>query len=364
MNNLKSIYLFLISSLLVLHSCTKENNDPETNYPLGITSWELITQMEGVNIDNVFCLHVDEDKVLWLGTFGNGLIKIEGENVTQLNTENSTIPNDDVWAIDSDNYGFVWVGTANGLFKYKEDLTIYNSTNSDMILDHALSIAVDKANNVWFANGNSEEGGLMKFNQTENNWHFYTPDNSDIPNGIVLDVHITEDETVWTAHGMTNGVGGIWKKSGNGQEKVYNKDNSNINYNWISTIKNDASGNIWSGTNAPVYLDETTLHGGIQNLINNNFIDHNPANSGETTNRVTAMEFDCNGNLWVATSPDAPTFDIGYELSVYNGEQWFVLSNEIENFPNLYISDIEIDGNTVWISAPDYGLIKMSLECD
>ena len=364
MNKLKIIYLFLISSFLVLHGCNKENDLPNINPQLGITSWELITEIEGLSIDKSFRLHIDEDNVLWVGTFGNGLIKIEGESVSQLTTANSTIPDDIIYDINSDTNGFVWVGTANGLFKYKEDLTIYNSTNSDMILDHALSIAVDKANNVWFANGNAEEGGLMKFNQTENNWHLYTPDNSDIPNGIVMDIHITEDETVWTAHGMANNVGGIWKKSADGQEKVYNTDNSNLNYNWISTIKNDALGNIWLGTDAIVYLNSVNLHGGIQSLINEDFIDHNPANSGKATNRVTAMEFDCSGNLWVATSVDAPTFNLEYELSVYDGEKWLVLSNEIENFPNLYISDIEVDGETIWLSAPDYGLIKINTECE
>ena len=233
-----------------------------------------------------------------------------------------------------------------------------------MILDKAWSIAVDNSNTVWFENGNAEEGGLMKFNQTEGNWQFYTPNNSDIPNGIINDIHITEDGTVWTGHGMTNGVGGIWKKSADGQEQVYNIDNSSLNYNWISTIKKDAAGTIWSGTDAPVYLDATTLHGGIQNLIDNDFMDHNPADSGKTTNRVTAMEFDCNGNLWVATSLDAPTFEFVYELSVYKGGKWYVLSNEIENFPNLYISDIEVDGETVWISAPDHGLIKIRIKCE
>ncbi|MDO3694644.1 hypothetical protein QVZ41_07270 [Wenyingzhuangia sp. chi5] len=360
MNKLKAIYLFLILSFLILNSCTKENNFSETNHPLGISPWELITEIEGVTIDKPFRLHIDEDNVLWVGTFGNGLMKIEGEDITQLTTENSTMPDDVIYAIDSDNNGFVWGGTAKGLFKYKTDLTVYNSTNSDMILNNALCIAVDESNNIWFGNGNSEEGGLMRFNQTANNRQLYTPDNSDIPNGIINDVHISEDGTVWAGLGMVNGLGGIWRKSTDGQEKVYNTDNSNLNYNWITIIKNDASGNIWSGTNAPVYLDED-LHGGIQNLINDDFIDHNPANSGETSNRVTAMEFDCNGNLWVATSVE-PTFNLRYQLSVYNGEKWFVLSNK--NFPNLYISDIEIDGETVWLAAPDYGLIKISFKCD
>ncbi|GLB53908.1 hypothetical protein NBRC110019_29490 [Neptunitalea chrysea] len=197
---MKAIYLFLISSLVVLNSCTKEDNIPETEYLLGITSWELITEIGGVPIDNAFPLHIDEDKVIWVGTFGNGLLKIDGEYVTQLTTENSTIPDDIIWALDSDSDGFVWGGTANGVFKYKEDFTVYNSTNSDMILDNALCIAVDDTNNVWFGNGNSQEGGLMKYNQTDNNWHLYTPNNSDIPNGIIHDVHITEDGTVWTRH--------------------------------------------------------------------------------------------------------------------------------------------------------------------
>ncbi|RXG11576.1 hypothetical protein DSM03_1154 [Leeuwenhoekiella aestuarii] len=355
--------MYLIASFLVLNSCTNEDRVLGLNQPLGITSWELITELEGVNIDKAFRLHIDKDKVLWVGTFGNGLIKIQGENASQLTTENSQIPDDIIYSIASDSNGFVWGGTVNGLFNYKTDITIYNSSNSAMTLDKAFSVAVDKTNTIWFENGNAEEGGLIRFDQTENNWQLFTPDNSDIPNGIINDIHITEDGTVWTGHGMVNGDGGIWKKSTDGQEKVYNTDNSNLNYNWITTLKNDASGSIWSGTDAAVYLNDINLHGGIQNLINNDFKDHNPAKSGEATNRVTAMEFDCNGNLWVATSTE-PQFNLGYELSVYNGEKWFVLSSEIENFPNLYISDIEIDGETVWLSAPDYGLIKVSFKCN
>jgi len=128
-------------------------------------------------------------------------------------------------------------------------------------------------------------------------------------------------------HGIIKNTCGIWKKTIDGQEEVYNTDNSNLNYNWISTLKHDASGNLWSGTDAPIYLDDKTLHGGIQSFINTDFIAHNPADSGKATNRVTAMEFDCNGNLWVATSPDAPTFNLGIICLQRNGIVCAILRN-------------------------------------
>lgn len=94
---MKIIYFFLISSFLLLNSCNRDV--PEINYT-GAYSWELITEIEGVNIDKAFQLHVDKDNVLWVGTFGNGLIKIDGESITQLTTENSAIPDNLIYAID------------------------------------------------------------------------------------------------------------------------------------------------------------------------------------------------------------------------------------------------------------------------
>lgn len=229
-----------------------------------------------------------------------------------------------------------------------------------MILNHVTSIEVDQEDNIWFANGNSVEGGLMKFNPSEDNWKLFTSSNSTLPNGIINTIHIANDGTIWTGHGMLLGDGGIWTRTILGTEINYTINNSNLNYNWISHIVSDGLGRIWIGSNAIIFLDSETLFGGVQEFQNDNFISHNPSNSGHTTNRVESMEFDEVGNLWVSTGLDAPTFDLKNEISVYNKTNWLVLSNEINGFPNHRITDIKFHGNDVWMATAT-GLLNMKL---
>lgn len=65
----------------------------------------------------------DGDSLIWVGTYGGGLNKMDLETKTFeiINTSNG-FPNDIIWGTLIDNEGFLWASTANGLVKFDRKL--------------------------------------------------------------------------------------------------------------------------------------------------------------------------------------------------------------------------------------------------
>ena len=353
--------LLAVSLLTAVSACNKKNDFSRfEDYGIASVSWGMVSEMGGVSTENAYRLHIDQENTLWVGTFGNGLIRI-GDEVQHYTTANSALPNDSIVSMASDRNGALWGGTAQGLFKLAGNaFQVYNTSNAPMVINQVFTLALDREDKVWFSSGNADEGGLMKFNQIDE-WTLFTPENSALPIGIINAIHFDEAGTLWTGHGMWRGAGGIWTRTSSGLEQAYTISNSNLAYNWISQIAGDKTGAVWVGTNAIIFLDSDTLHGGLQVFQGGDFVSHNPASSGQATNRVECLAFDEPGNLWVSTGLDAPTFDLKHEVSLYNQKNWLVLSKEIKGFPNLRVTAIAIRGNTVWM-ATALGLLKVQLE--
>ena len=64
-------------------------------------------------------LHVDRRGVLWIGTFGGGLIAYHDERFTLFTTKDG-LPHDSVLAVGDDRDGNVWVGTDHGLSRLQQ----------------------------------------------------------------------------------------------------------------------------------------------------------------------------------------------------------------------------------------------------
>jgi len=351
----------VLGLLVILSSCSKKYAVQKfEGYNFLATSCTVLHEIDGINTKSVSKLHIDNKGVVWAGTFDKGLIRIEGDEAKLFTTANSGLPGDNILSITSDQNGVIWGGTNDGLFKFDgQSFESYDTTNSEMIVNFVYAVAVDHSENIWFSNGNSQVGGLMRFDQTDE-WTLFTTANSQLQTGIIKAIHVDTAGTVWAGHGTFQGIGGIWTMDTSGAEKVYTIDNSNLIANWISEIKTDPDGNIWIGTDEVYMYTELKLHGGLQQFQNNDFITHNPSESGLSGNKVLAVDFDDAGNIWISTDPDAPNFGFRHEVAVYNHDKWIVLSKEISQFPNVRVSDIKIHKEDVWMSS-QLGLIHIKL---
>jgi hypothetical protein len=63
---------------------------------------------------------IDSLDVVWIGSWGSGVIKISGHFITQFNSENSGLPMDEVRCLAIDQYNNKWIGTNGGISVYRE----------------------------------------------------------------------------------------------------------------------------------------------------------------------------------------------------------------------------------------------------
>lgn len=68
---------------------------------------------------NILAIFEDEQRSLWLGTVGSGLLRYQPDaGVLERFTEKDGLPNDTVYGILQDDAGFLWMSTNNGLGRF------------------------------------------------------------------------------------------------------------------------------------------------------------------------------------------------------------------------------------------------------
>ena len=98
---------------------------------------EIITK--GVAYDQFVTLSEDKNNIIWVGTFGNGLLKYDGENFTNISITNGLCDNFISSSYYDKSKNILWIGTMNGISKINLDdksniksiTNIINNPNSD-----------------------------------------------------------------------------------------------------------------------------------------------------------------------------------------------------------------------------------------
>lgn len=139
---------------------------------------------------------IHHDDVYWLGTYGEGLVRFEGDSLSRL-TEDDGLASNTVMSIEQDKSGTLWMATYGGVSRYR-DGSFRNYTIAD---------------------------GL--------------------PNNGVLDLLLARDGTVWIAT-----FGGLAHLKDGKVETITSADGilSNVCY----FIDQDRNGTLWVGTNKGV----------------------------------------------------------------------------------------------------------------
>jgi hypothetical protein len=122
----------------------------------------------------VKCIGIDSENTLWLGTVNSGLIKFprRGRN-TVFHTDNSSIPDNDIYTLAVEANGVVWAGTDNGLVRIEnEAFKIFNTNNSAVKCNEVRSLCI--VNNHL----------LVGYNHSGNNPFSLLSGNNDKPGGV------------------------------------------------------------------------------------------------------------------------------------------------------------------------------------
>ncbi|MCG8322796.1 MAG: ATP-binding protein [Cytophagales bacterium] len=275
--------------------------------------------------------------------------KINFKHITK-GLSNSTIT-----CIYQDKYGYMWIGTRNGLNRYDGVSTrvyenIFNDTTS-LSDNYVTCIYEDKKSNLWVG---TSFGGLNLLSRDRDTFTRYKANNrpGDISDNAISGIIEDRDGNLWVAT-LNEGIN-LFLGEGKGFKSYkYNKDDPfSLSFNTVSVLFEDSEGNLWIGT-----------EGGGLNLFdrdNDKFIrfeHHGNAPGSISSNIITDIHQNNKGKIWVGTR------DKGVNLLYknYNGDyrfKWFVHRENSQNSisHNTVLSLWEDVQGKLWIGTENGGL--------
>lgn len=189
----------------------------------------------------------------------------------------------------TDDKGGLWHGVANYGAYYKNaagEMKLYNSENSSLPSNNVIKIVPDSKGGIWFATypTYNETGGVAYLDK-DGKWITYSTKNSKLPTNKINDVYVAKDGSIWmaTINGLSHLKDNVWKKYSN---------NSLLEYN-VKSICEDAEGNIYAATWGDGLLKINTS-GQLKS--------YKASDSPIPNNYIYDIDFDTKGNLWVASN--------------------------------------------------------------
>ena len=239
------------------------------------------TQREGFSNNAIQSIFEDKNSELWFGTYNDGLFKLSGKSFTHYTKQNGLI-GDVVYSICQDNNGNYWLGTEKGLCMYDNNsFYSYNSNFGDIICS-----TKDTLGNLWFG---SRDNGLIKYDK--HNFTQYT------------------------------------EKDG-------------LSSNYINTLFEDKSNNLWLGTN-----------GGVNKFALKSFVSLEENGLLEAGSMPIAE--DKEGGIWIGTNGEKLGYYDGKSFSIYNKP--FLTSNKYPASTSCIVRD---KNNNIWFGTNGGGAYK------
>jgi ligand-binding sensor domain-containing protein len=183
-----------------------------------------------------------------------------------------------------------------------------NYTNGDLVITVA-----SEGIYMWIGT----TGGLVKTNTVTGESIFYNKANSGLPENLVSSIALDAQGNKWI--GTTGGVA----KFDNDNWTVYNSSNSGLPYNMVLSIALDAQGNKWIGTT-----------GGVAKFDDVNWTIYNTSNSGLPAASVSSIAIDAKGNKWFGTTVGVVKFD---------NINWTIYNRSNSGLPDDWVYSIKID---------------------
>lgn len=246
----------------------------------GEASAKQLLDQKAHGIQYIISLYIDHSNRTWIGTFGQGLWMLDGDNIVRF-TEKDGLINDNVLSI-SGRENEIWIGTLGGvsMLKFDGKNAMFNNFGSETGLKSNYVYSVTATDNdVWIG---TDGNGLLKFNNgtfntvvdtgylatvysvvsSENEIWFSSRNgflnklegDSITSFQIKYNEHETEISTLMTFNNdqvyflSENGVGMFDKESH--QYIIFDEEYglNPFNYNYLNILSSDEKENIWIGT--------------------------------------------------------------------------------------------------------------------
>lgn len=314
---------------------------------------------EGLSQSTVNCTYQDSYGFLWVGT-DDGLNLFDGYNfrVFQHNpSDNTTISNNVIHCVYEDSEGVIWVGTASGLnrydrFKNEFEVFRYSSENQQSISDNTIT-AIQPAGetHLWVGTRN----GLNLLDKKNQTFRIYKhSDNRDefsLSNDKINDLLIDKQGRLWC--GTDAGLNLMDSADSTFMTFGYEYGaEAAIAHPTINCLAIDQWGNIWAGTEAGISMITPDME--VQRVMPPQI----PESEGLTApvySILTARDH----LVWIGTENDLLCVDDqGEVLRKYENE----LIPEQSLGGGRVLSLLEDRSGAVWIGTNSGGLYRYTVQ--
>jgi signal transduction histidine kinase/ligand-binding sensor domain-containing protein/DNA-binding response OmpR family regulator len=259
----------------------------------------------------VFEIFRDDDGLLWVGTYSNGVMIVDPVSKTAKNLKLEPFKErtETIRAISKGILGDYWIGTRGGLYVYSKtkgvtDFFKHDDRDSRSLANNSvLEIFHDTRGETWIGT----RGGLNLLAKSKQVFHGFS--------ALPHDDHFLNSSSIY-AFWMDSGKR-IWVGTEDGGINIYDpttgrfkylmaddKDPNSLSQNCIKAFQEDKSGNLWIGTFWGG-LDVINLSSGAITYYR-----HNAENQNSLSDdRVWAISMDKDGDIWVGTSVGIDRFD-------------------------------------------------------
>ncbi|MGH9839903.1 MAG: ligand-binding sensor domain-containing protein [Blastocatellia bacterium] len=232
------------------------------------------SELEQSRFPAVNSLLEDREGNVWLGTIGDGLMRLRRRRVTMLNSAHG-LPYDNVSPILQDAGGDIWIGTGQGLCRLSAGVVTTHLTAAPQQYPGASRVDAlyeDRAGTLWIGRAKSlaryRDGSFMEYRLPEV--------------GVISAIMEDRQQRLWL---------GAWKglvRFQDGQSRIYRQSDGLIN-NDVRFIFEDRAGALWLGTPT-----------GLSRFADGVFTNFTTA-QGLSNNYVRAIHEDQDGALWLGT---------------------------------------------------------------
>lgn len=133
---------------------------------LGVSKFTAYSIKNGLPQNACYGVYESMEGKLWVATLG-GIAIIDEKNDTaavikSLTTTNGELPSNTTRTIDGDKDGTIWIGTAIGLVRYKNNSFKVYDKNDGLPNNYVRVVYLDSKNNLWLG---MQDGGLVLFDK-------------------------------------------------------------------------------------------------------------------------------------------------------------------------------------------------------
>lgn len=300
------------------------------------TIWrDFTTANSPIQTNNLTCVNVDKNDVVWIGTAGYAVISFDG-NVWGGKEIYPLLDDKNINCIAVDNNNMKFFGSNRGFLAYDGTSSFLYGFKSSGLPDFFIeALGCDNLGN-WYIG--TREGLTRSFEYNNiRYWQIY-PD-SLVPDPIISCILCDSKNNAWIG---LNSKGLVEKKAGGGWDWT-TKNNSHIISDNVRALAESPTGEIWVGFSANViYGSGLSYYNGVtwQNV-----------NAIPATSQTNAIYIDKNNTKWIATDQGLVKFTSGSNYTLFN-----------YNNTGVHIDDAtgvasDSKGN-LWISTYGGGLIE------